>query len=111
MYRYTRHTPLSTGQKYGAIIKDSDLPAHIIERFLTSGTLIKMELPPLAVLPDNWQERRDILATANIFTIGDLLAADDKKLGRAIQKTPKVIKTWKSEAEQWLNPEPTSNSD
>lgn len=111
MYRYTRQTPLSTGQKYGAIIKDGDLPAHTIERFLASGTLIKMELPPLAVLPDDWQERREILAVANIFTIGDLLGADVRQLSRATGKTSKIIREWKTEAERWLdNPNrPTHN--
>ena len=103
MYRYTRHTPLSTGQQYGAIIKDGDLSAPIIEKFLASGTLVKMELPPLAVLPDDWQERRDLLATANIFTIGDLLGADVRQLSRATGKTPKIIREWKTEAERWLD--------
>lgn len=112
MYRYTRRTPLATGQKYGAIIRDGELPAHIIERFLASGTLVRMELPPLAVLPDGWQERTRLLGSANIFTIGDLLGADERQLSRAIKVKPKVIKEWKTEAEQWLqNPKALPDSD
>lgn len=110
MYRLTRRTPLATGQKYGAIIRNGELPAHIIEAFLKSGTLVKMELPPLAVLPDEWQERRELLATVNIHTIGDLLDAKEREVSKAIKRPPKIIKEWKTEAERWLsNPNSTTN--
>lgn len=102
MYRYTRRTPLATGQRYGSIIRDGELPTHIIEAFLKSGTLVRMELPPLAVLPDEWEERRELLAVVNILTIGDLLDANERQLSKAIKRPPKIIREWKTEAERWL---------
>ena len=115
LYRYTRRSPLDTTPpiKYGDVIHPGDkrLSATIRARFLESGTLIQLELPPLSVLPENWQERAKLLAAANIFTIGDLLAANEKELAKAIGKSGKLIKLWKTEVEQWLSPDtqPTNN--
>jgi hypothetical protein len=112
--RYTRRSPLDTTPpiRYGDVIHPGDkrLSPETRARFLASGTLAPMELPPLQVLPESWQERTELLATANIFTIGDLLAAKDKELGKAIGKPPKVIRQWKTEAERWLKPEPQSSN-
>lgn len=108
--RYTRRSPLDTTPpiRYGEVVHphDARISPGARARFLESGTLAPLELPPLAVLPDEWQERAEILAGANIITIGDLLAASDRELARVINKPPKVIKQWKMEAERWLNPEP-----
>lgn len=105
--RYTRRTPLGVTPpiKYGDIVypNDTRISQETRAKFLASGTLVRLELPPLAALPESWQERTELLATVNIFTIGDLLAANERELGRAISTQPKLIRTWKTEAERWLD--------
>lgn len=107
--RYTRRTPLDTTPpiKYGDVIHPGDkrLKPETRARFLESGTLVSIELPPLSVLPESWQERAGLLAGEAIFTIGDLLAANERDLGKALGKPPKLIRQWKTEAERWLKPE------
>lgn len=103
MYRMVKHTPLSTGQKYGDIIKDGELSANTLARMLASGTLVRVSTPPLSELPE-WEKRADILAIANIFTVSHLLEADVSNLARSIKKPAKIIKQWQDEALAWLNP-------
>lgn len=106
--RYARRTPLNTNPpiKYGDIVHptDSRISAEVRERFIKSGTLVVMDLPPLSALPENWQGRATLLAAANIHTIGDLLEANDRELARAIRESVKTIRAWKQEAETWLQP-------
>lgn len=142
--RYTRRTPLDTTPpiKYGDVIHPGDkrLSPGTRARFLESGTLVLIELPPLSVLPESWQERAELLAGVDIVTIGDLLAVDERELAKVFKSlidkaatagedmelttqelelinlakkvTPRLIRQWKTEAEEWLKPEqPTPTND
>lgn len=113
--RYARRTPLDTNPpiKYGDIVHPNDnrISTSTREKFIKSGTLVVMELPPLSALPDNWQKRTTLLAVANIFTVGDLLEASDRELSKAIKESIRTIKLWKQEAEIWLQPTNLPNND
>jgi hypothetical protein len=113
LYRWTKRTPASTTPpiKYGEVIlwNDSRLNQSVKETMIKSGTLMEVSTPPLSELPD-WEERAAILATAGIITISDLVAANEKTLSRRLKKTPNTIKNWKSEALQWLNPDPPTTN-
>lgn len=107
MYRMVKHTPLSTGQKYGDIIKDDELSSSTIQKMLSSGTLVRVSTPPLSELPE-WEKRADILVRAEIITVTQLLEANVTELAKAIKKPVKIIKQWQDEALAWLTP-PSSN--
>lgn len=106
MYRMIRHTPLSSGQKYGDILRDGDLSARVIDKLLQSGTLVRVSTPPLSELPQ-WEKRPELaaLARVHVITIEDLIRADENKLAKVIKKSVRTIRQWKEEATQWLNPE------
>lgn len=112
MYRMVRHTPLSSGQKYGDIIRDGELSPATIQKFLTSGTLVRVSTPPLSELPQ-WEKRPELaaLARANVITIEDLMRADENKLAKVIKKSARTIRQWQEEATQWLNPELPEEND
>jgi hypothetical protein len=103
MYRYVRHVPLATGQKYGDIIKDGDLKQSVIDKMLASGTLVKISMPPLTELP-HWESRAKILNAANVTTVSDLLLADVDNLAKKLKKPVKIIKNWQDEVTAWLRP-------
>lgn len=108
MYRMVRHTPLSSGHKYGDILKDGDLSATTIQRFLASGTLVRVSTPPLFELPGEWEKRSDILAKVEIITVQNLIEADAPDLAHKIKRPARIIKQWQDEALAWLNP-PSQN--
>lgn len=103
MYRMVRHTPLSTGQKYGDIIRDGDLNPAVIQKMLSSGTLLRVNTPPLSELPE-WDKQAGLLAGTNVLTIRDLLDVDVNELARKIKRPARIIKQWQDEALAWLNP-------
>jgi len=107
MYRMVRHTPLSSGHKYGDIIRDGELSPATIQKFLASGTLVRVSTPPLSELPQ-WEKRPELaaLARANVITIEDLIRANETELAKAIRKSVRTIRQWKDEVMVWLNPEP-----
>lgn len=104
MYRMTRHTPLSTGQKYGDIIRDGDLSPATIERMLASGTLNRITTPPLSELA-NWGKRSELLAAVGIITIEDMSRANAEELAGKLKKPAHLIQKWQDEAITWLRPE------
>lgn len=103
MYRMVRNTPLSTGQKKGEIIKDGELKPEIIQRFLASGTLTRVETPPLTELPE-FEDRAATLAKAEVVTIQDLAEANVTGLAKSLGKSTRSIKQWQDEALAWLSP-------
>lgn len=103
MYRMVRHTPLSTGHKYGDIIKDGELAPATMTRMLASGTLVRVSTPPLSELPE-WDRRAAALALAGVFTVSHLIEANVSNLARSTKKPAKIIKQWQDEALAWLNP-------
>jgi hypothetical protein len=102
-----RRTPLSTGQKYGDIIKDGELSPNTIARMLESGTLVRVATPPLSELPD-WDKRAGTLAMAGVFTVTQLIEANVSNLAKSIKRPAKIIKQWQDEAIAWLNPPPSN---
>jgi hypothetical protein len=109
MYRMVKHTPLSTGQKYGDILKDGDLQPSTIQRMLDSGTLIKVSAPPLGEFPE-WEKRAELLLTAGIVTASDLAEADVNELAGKINRSVRIIKQWQGEALTWLTPKPSNKT-
>lgn len=109
MYRYVRHTPLETGQKYGDIIKDGELSASAVQRFLASGTLVHVSTPPLSEIP-NWDKRAETLAGVGVITLADLIKADTTGLAKKLKKPGRIIKQWQDEALAWLSPPPQNKS-
>lgn len=101
MYRMTRNTPLSTGQRYGDIIRDGDLKPATISRMLESGTLVQIDTPPLSELPE-WDKRAEMFSRAGIVTIQDLLEADVVGLARQLKRSVRQVKQWQDEAMAWL---------
>lgn len=110
MYRLVKHTPLSTGHKYGSIIRDGELSPATITRMLESGTLSRVSAPPLSELPD-WEERAGQLVEVGIITVDDLLKANVNQLAKKLKKASKTVKQWQDEVLKWLNPEPDNNND
>lgn len=104
MYRMVRHTPLSSGHKYGDIVRDGELSPATIQRMLESGTLVRVSTPPLSELPGEWENRARILAQAGIVTVTHLIEANVTELAKATRRPAKIIKQWQDDALAWLNP-------
>lgn len=104
MYRMVKHTPLSSGQKYGDILKDGDISAAAIQKMLASGTLVRVSTPPLSELPGEWDKRTAALMMCGVVTIQNLIEADTTELARKLKRPARVIKQWQDEALAWLNP-------
>jgi hypothetical protein len=109
MYRYTRKVPLTTGQQYGAVIRDGDLKPKVIEKFLATGTLIKISTPPLSEIPA-YEKRSKELLKASIQTIEDLIECNATEVAKKLNKSTVTIRRWQSEAMQWLMPERKQDS-
>lgn len=105
MYRLTRRTPLSSGQKQGDIIQDGELKKRTIDRMLATGTLVRVSTPPLSELP-GWDDRAGLLARAGVITVEDLLEADRSKLTKATKKTVTTIRRWQAEARKAIEAAP-----
>lgn len=104
MYRLTRRTPLSTGQKQGDIIRDGELSPSTIRKLLRSGTLARVSTPPLAETPGNWDGSLKRLEQAGVVTLEDLIMANPAKLAKVVNKTSGTIKRWQAQAESLLKP-------
>lgn len=104
MYRYTRNTPLDTGQVYGDIVRDGDLPASVIQKFLASGILVQEVTPPLSEIP-TFEKRADELKMAGVVTITDLVQCDAAAVAKAVGKSATTIRRWQAEAMTWLAPD------
>jgi hypothetical protein len=107
MYRHTRRTPLSSGQRQGDIIQDGDLKPKTIQALLSAGTLVRVSTPPLSELP-GWKTRAKLLAKAGIITVQDFIEADKAKLIKVTKKTATTVNRWKAEAKKAIevNPPP-----
>lgn len=103
MYRYVRKTPLDTGHKYGSILRDGDLKEKTINKFLESGTLIRVSTPPLSEIPA-FETRSKLLAKASIETVEDLIKANPNQVAKKVIKSAATIRRWQSEAMEWLAP-------
>jgi hypothetical protein len=110
MYRLTRRTPLSSGQKQGDIIQDGDLKQTTILKMLSTGTLVRVSTPPLSELP-GWEERAKLLAKAGVITVQEFIEADRQKLARVAKKTATTIRRWQAEARKAIEPEPPDDHD
>jgi hypothetical protein len=110
MYRLTRRTPLSTGQRQGDIIQDGDLKPKTIQIFLVSGTLVRVSTPPLTELP-GWEKRAELLKKAGIITIQDLLEASPTGLVRQTKKSRTTVKRWQIEAKKAIEVKPPDDHD
>lgn len=110
MYRLTRRTPLSSGQKQGDIIQDGELKRKIIDKMLASGTLVRVSTPPLDELP-GWETRAKLLAKAGIRTVQDLIEADMAELRKATKKTTTTIRRWQTEAKKAIEVSPPKDFD
>lgn len=108
MYRMTRQTPLSTGQKYGDIIRDGELKSETIEKMLASGTLVKITTPPLSELPI-LEEQSERLAKVGVVTIDDLIEANPTLLGKKVKKSMVTIEKWQKQALKFLEPDKKSD--
>lgn len=109
MYRWIRQTPLDTGHKYGDVLKDGDLPAKSIARFLETGSLVRVSSPPLAEIPA-FEERAETLEPAGVVMISDLVEANATELAKKINKSASTVRRWQSEAMQWLAPDQIKKS-
>jgi hypothetical protein len=110
MYRLTRRTPLSTGQRQGDIIQDGDLKGKTIQKFLATGTLVRVSTPPLTELPD-WEKRAGLLEKAGIITIQDLIEASPAQLVRATKKARTTVRRWQAEAKKAIEIPPPDDND
>ena len=110
MYRVTKHTPLSTGQKYGDIIRDGDLSTTTIQTLLIRGILSRVSTPPLAELSDCWERRSKKLVEAGIITIDDLIKANVSQTAKAISMSPRTVKRWQQAALYYLSPKKPKKS-
>jgi hypothetical protein len=106
MYRWTRRTPLDTGHKYGDIIRDGELGAKSIRRFLASGSLVPVSSPPLSEVPGRWDPYLDDLSGAGIEDLKTLLDTGPKELASSIGKSIRTVKRWQADAEKALKPPP-----
>jgi hypothetical protein len=100
----TRHTPLSTGQKYGDIIKDGDLCPTTICILLDKGILTRVSTPPLSELSEMWEKRARKLNKAQVVTISDLIEANVPDVAKAIKMSSSTVRRWQIEAIEHLNP-------
>jgi len=105
MYRYTKQTPSATGQTYGSIVRDGDLPPNAIKKLLAKGILVREVTPPLSEIP-NFEDRAKQLAKAGVITVTDLVETDVKTTAKKIRKSQSTIRRWQMDAIQWLSPEP-----
>lgn len=105
MYRMVKHTPLSSGHKYGDILRDGDISAAAVQKMLLSGTLVRVSTPPLSELPgEEWEKRAATLMMHGIVTVQNLIEADITELARKLKRPARIIKQWQDEALAWLNP-------
>ena len=104
MYRLISHTPLSTGQQYGDIIKDGDLNSRTIQVLLSRGILTRVSTPPLSELSECWERRSRKLVKANIVTIDDFITANVARTAEAIKMSDSTVRRWQREALDYLNP-------
>lgn len=104
-----RHTPLSSGQKYGDILRDGELSSTTIQKMLDSGTLVRVSTPPLSEVPE-WEKRAELLVVTGIVTLEHLIKADTLELAKKLKRPARIIKQWQDEALAWLNPPPQNQS-
>lgn len=108
LYRLTRRTPLSTGQKYGDIIREGDLSARVLRIMLETGTLIRVSTPPLSELP-GWERRSDVLARAGVSTVEELIQAQPEEIAAKVKKSARTIRRWQEESAKFIKSNSQSN--
>ena len=102
LYRMIKRTPLSTGHKYGDIIREGDLRSGVIAILVAKDVLTPVNGPPLGELP-GWTTRAERLGKKlGICTVGDFIAYDNQAIVEEYGYRLSTIERWKEEAMKWL---------
>lgn len=101
IYRATK--PLTTGQRAGDIVLETDLRAEAVAVLIGRGTLAAVSMPPLRELP-GWKARGRMLAEIGVETIPDLLDTNEEDIIRKFNlRRRSTVEKWRREALSWLD--------
>jgi len=101
MKRYTVVKHLSTQQKIGSVVTDSDFKLGVAAILVQRGALAPVHTPPLSELP-GWATRSRKLETIGIITVSDFLDSDDLNISQLFKYKVTTIQKWKREARDWI---------
>jgi len=106
MATYRVQKRLSTGQRPGDIVHDTDFRDGVALILHRGNTLSLINGPPLTELP-GWTRRAELLAAVGVVTADQFLEADDELIRQAAgYHSTRAVAKWKEEVRRWLMPGP-----
>jgi len=106
MATYRVQKRLSTGQRPGDIVHDTDFRDGVALILYERKVLSLISGPPLTELP-GWTWRAELLAQVGVTMTDQFLEADDELIRQAVgYRSTRAVAKWKEEVRCWLMPAP-----